>query len=85
MRENGYKTYQTGKVMPNPIIPGVIYINVEETVGGIPNSQRLSNDTYGEITWLNNVPRIWEDKHYYYPIPEEHRLMNPNLEQNSGW
>jgi len=85
LNEDGILDVAFYKVMPDPIIPGVTYINVEEIVGGIPNSQRLSNDTYGEVTWLNNVPRIWEEKHYYYPIPEEHRLMNPNLGQNPGW
>ncbi len=85
LNEDGVDDVAFYKVMPDPAIPGVVYIDVSETIGGIPNGQRLSNDTYGEITWLNNVPRIWEDKHYYYPIPEEHRLMNPNLEQNPGW
>lgn len=85
LNEDGILDVAFYKVMPDPAIPGVVYIDVSETIGGIPNGQRLSNDTYGEITWLNNVPRIWEDKHYYYPIPEEHRLMNPNLGQNPGW
>ena len=85
LNEDGVDDVAFYKVMPDPAIPGVVYIDVSETIGGIPNGQRLSNDTYGEITWLNNVPRIWEAKHYYYPIPEEHRLMNPNLGQNPGW
>lgn len=85
LNEDGVLDVAFYKVMPDPVIPGVTYINVSETIGGIPNGQRLSNDTYGEVTWLNNVPRVWEEKHYYYPIPEEHRLMNLNLEQNPGW
>jgi len=64
---------------PYPAIP------VGETYGGQPNPYRLSNGTYGEITWLNTVPRKWEDKLYYYPIPEDDRLTNPNLGQNPGW
>lgn len=71
---------------PSPAEPGVEYINVSESVGGITNGHRLKNDTYGEITWLSNVEKAWdENKHYYYPIPEEHRIVNPNLEQNPGW
>jgi len=73
------------KTMPSPTLPGVTYVNVSETVGGAANPQRLSNDTYGELTWLNNVPRIWDDKMYYYPIPETDRLFNPRLGQNPGW
>jgi len=39
----------------------------------------------GEVTWMNNIPGVWEEKNYYYPIPEEHRVLNPNLGQNPGW
>ena len=73
------------KVKPATQLPGVTYINVAETVNGIPNPQRLSHDTYGELTWLNNIPRPWDDKFYLYPIPETDRLMNPKLGQNPGW
>ncbi|MEO6315384.1 MAG: RagB/SusD family nutrient uptake outer membrane protein [Chitinophagaceae bacterium] len=73
------------KVMPSPVMAGVTYINVSATVGGAANPQRLSNDTFGELTWLSNVPRIWDDKMYYYPIPETDRLFNPKLGQNPGW
>ncbi|MCU0473046.1 MAG: hypothetical protein MUC93_06725 [Bacteroidales bacterium] len=38
---------------PSPAVPGVIYINVSETSGGKPNTFRLKNNTYGELTWLN--------------------------------
>jgi len=73
------------KTLPSPTLPGVTYVNVSETVGGAANPQRLSNDTYGELTWLTNVPRVWDDKMYYYPIPETDRLFNPKLSQNPGW
>src|SRR5215203_77491 len=73
------------KTLPANRPTGVTYINVSATVSGSPNSQRLSNDTYGEVTWLNNIPRKWEDKNYYYPIPEPDRTANPNLTQNPGW
>lgn len=75
--------YQTP---PATQLPGVTYINVAPTLsnGGV-NPQRLSNGTYGELTWLSNVERKWENKHYLYPIPESDRLMNPKLGQNPGW
>ena len=73
------------KVLPANRPAGVTYINVSTTINGIPNSQRLSNDTFGEITWLANIPRKWEEKKYYYPIPEVDRTANPNLAQNPGW
>jgi len=75
--------YQGDK--PSPAVSGVTYVNVSETSGGKPNSQRLKNNTSGELTWLNTITRTWEDKMYYYPIPEADRLMNTNLVQNPGW
>ncbi len=67
---------------PSPAVSGVTYVDVSATTN---NSQRLKNGTYGELTWMNNLVRVWEDKHYYYPIPETDRLTNPNLGQNPGW
>lgn len=72
--------------MPANPVAGVTYVNVAPTLsGGTPNPQRLSNNTYGELTWLNNVPRKWEEKHYLYPIPETAITVNPALTQNPGW
>lgn len=85
LNEDGTPDVVYFKEEPASRISGVIYINVSETVGGIANAYKLKNDTYGEITWLNTVPRKWEDKKYYYPIPEDARLTNPNLGQNPGW
>jgi hypothetical protein len=70
---------------PQNPVAGVTYINVAPTISSGVNPQRLSNTTSGEITWLTNIPRVWEDKHYLYPIPENDRLMNPELGQNPGW
>jgi hypothetical protein len=73
------------KEKPATQLPGVTYVNVAPTISGGVNPQRLSNDTEGELTWLNNVQRKWDDKYYLYPIPETDRLMNPKLGQNPGW
>lgn len=86
LNEDGTMDVCFYKVMPANPITGVTYVNVAETIsGGTSNPQRLSNDTYGEITWLTNIPRSWEEKKYLYPIPENDRLMNPALGQNKGW
>ncbi|MEX2568658.1 MAG: RagB/SusD family nutrient uptake outer membrane protein [Cyclobacteriaceae bacterium] len=63
-------------------IPGVSYLNITPSPG---NLRTLSNGTSGEILWLTTQPRTWEDKLYHYPIPERHRILNPNLGQNPGW
>ncbi|MFT3824395.1 MAG: RagB/SusD family nutrient uptake outer membrane protein [Chitinophagaceae bacterium] len=71
---------------PTPAVSGVTYVNVAATLStGAVNPQRLTNDTYGELTWLNNVTRKWEDKKYLYPIPQNDYLQNPKLGQNPGW
>ena len=68
-----------------PSLGTMTYMDVSATTGGKPNAMRLKNDTFGEVTWLNTIPRVWPDKNYYYPIPEADRLMNPALGQNTGW
>jgi hypothetical protein len=70
---------------PSPAVSGVTYVDVSATVGGKTNPQLLKNGTSGELTWMNNVPRKWEDKMYFYPIPQNDLLTNPNLKQNPGW
>lgn len=67
---------------PSPAVSGVTYVDVSATTN---NSQRLKNGTYGELTWMNNLVRVWEDKHYYYPIPATDLITNPALGQNPGW
>ena len=75
--------YKTLPPAPRP--SSITYINVSAIINGLPNSQRLSNDTYGEVTWLTTITRTWAERNYYYPIPESDRTANPNLVQNPGW
>ncbi len=70
---------------PSPAVSGVTYVDVSATVSGKVNSQLLKNGTSGELTWMNNIVRKWEDKMYYYPIPKTDLITNPNLGQNPGW
>jgi hypothetical protein len=71
---------------PPAAVTGVTYVNVSPTIsGGNANPQKLTNNTSGELTWLTNVTRKWDDKYYLYPIPETDRLLNPKLGQNPGW
>jgi hypothetical protein len=70
---------------PSPAIAGVTYVDVSPLVGGKSNSELLKNGTFGELTWMNNISRKWEDKMYYYPIPATDLITNPNLGQNPGW
>lgn len=61
------------------------YVDVSATVGGKANPQLLKNGTSGELTWMNNIKRKWEDKMYFYPIPQSALITNPKLGQNPGW
>ena len=86
LNEDGIPDVVFYKTLPPPPRPASItYINVSATINGVPNSQRLSNDTYGEVTWLTTIARTWAERNYYYPIPEPDRTANPNLTQNPGW
>ena len=60
-------------------ITGVYYDIINGTV------IKLTGGTFGNIIWLANTPRVWDDKMYYNPIPTSELVLNPNLVQNSGW
>jgi hypothetical protein len=66
-------------------VAGVTYVNVSPTIGTAANSQRLKSNTFGELTWMNEIVRQWDDKMYYYPIPQGDLQKNPALGQNAGW
>lgn len=70
---------------PTPAVAGVTYVDVSATISGKVNSQRLKNGTSGELTWMNEISRKWNDKQYFYPIPQNDVLLNPKLGQNPGW
>ena len=66
-------------------VSGVTYVDVSPTVSGKVNTQLLKNGNKGELTWMNNISRKWENKMYLYPIPQTDLITNPNLKQNPGW
>lgn len=71
--------FYTTPSAPENQISGVQYVNV-----GI-DQHILTNSESGELIWLPNIQRVWEDKKYLYPVPQVHILRNPNLTQNPGW
>lgn len=60
-------------------IKGVYYDLITGTV------IKLTQGTSGNIIWLANQPRVWDDKMYYMPIPTGEIVLNPKLVQNPGW
>lgn len=59
--------------------PGVVYRKVDGVV------LKLSEGDHGNIFFHTDFNRTWKDKKYYYPIPRQERVLNPNLDQNEGW
>jgi hypothetical protein len=70
---------------PPGSVSGVTYVNVSPTINGVVNPQVLDHGTYGELHWLDNQPRQWDDYRYLYPIPYNDLQLNPRLGQNTGW
>lgn len=60
-------------------------VNIAPTVNGQVNNMTLSESNKGELQWMKNIQRTWNDRMYLYPIPENDLLMNPNLKQNPNW
>ncbi len=66
-------------------IPGVYYLFVDEKLdNGTSNRYQLGEDGH-TLVFMKNQIRVWDDKLYFYPIPNLDLLKNPNLEQNPGW
>lgn len=67
---------------PENLPPTCVPVSVGEE-----SQQGLTHDTYGNLTWSDNDTRTWyeDDRQYYYPIPTNAILKNPNLKQNPGW
>jgi len=70
---------------PSPAVSGVTYVDVSANIGAAVNSQLLKNGSSGELTWMKEIPRKWNERNYYYPIPLADLQRNPNLKQNKGW
>lgn len=85
LNEDGILDVAFYKTLPSSRPAGVTYVEVSPTIAGKPNSQLLKGDTAGELTWLNNIPRKWAERNYYYPIPTADMITNPKLTQNTGW
>lgn len=60
-------------------MPGVTYFLLDNV------TSKLSQGNKGNLLWLNNTPKNFDDKKYLYPIPATELLLNPKLVQNAGW
>jgi hypothetical protein len=78
LNEDGRMDVCVVRTLPETVTPGVFYYVLSEAF-------TLSEGTSGNIQVYPNVNKQFEDKKYLYPIPEDARLLNPNLGQNEGW
>lgn len=54
-------------------------------VEGIPEDSALPGDLVGPRTRYANATKVWDDKYYLFPLPEQALDVNPNLTNNPGW
>ncbi|MEX6690578.1 RagB/SusD family nutrient uptake outer membrane protein [Danxiaibacter flavus] len=65
--------------VPADKVSGVVYFQLDN------NTSKLSQGDKGNLIWLSNITKKYEDKKYLYPIPYNEIILNPNLVQNPGW
>ena len=46
---------------------------------------QVANISSNLMLTRSTVTRQWDDKYYFYPIPQSELKKNPNLTQNAGW
>lgn len=79
LNEDGKPDVSFVKKTPATKVPGVYYFLIDD------DQTRLSAGTSGNLIWLDNIDRKWEDYKYVYPIPLNDLTLNPALLQNKGW
>ena len=56
--------------------------------GGFTSIDRLviTKEADGSLSYSRTTKNlVWDDKMYFYPIPDSEIRKNPNLSQNAGW
>ncbi len=65
---------------PSNPVSGVVYYIIN---GG---SSQLTEGTKGNLLWLSNVTKVFDERRYFYPIPlDQVVLSGENVKQNPGW
>jgi len=65
--------------IPDNRVAGVVYYLLDNA------SSKLSGGNSGNLLWLSNTTKVFEDKKYVSPIPANEIVLNPNIIQNTGW
>lgn len=79
LNEDGVNDVGFFTEIPSQKEPGVTYIQIDN------KQTKLSEGIKGNYIWVSNLNKKWIDYMYYYPIPRQEIVLNPNLVQNGGW
>lgn len=79
LNEDGKPDVSFVKKIPATKVPGVYYFLIDG------DQTKLSDGNSGNLIWLSNIERKWEDFKYVYPIPFNDLSLNPALGQNHLW
>lgn len=79
LNEDGKQDVSFVKTIPATKVPGVYYFLIDDV------QFKLSEGDKGNLILLDNLDRSFEDKKYFYPIPFNEIVLNPNLDQNPDW
>jgi len=79
LNEDGKPDVSFVKKIPATKVPGVYYFLIDG------DQTKLSAGNSGNLIWLGNINRKWEDYKYVYPIPYNDLVLNPALLQNRLW
>lgn len=75
----------TRQLNPTNKVAGVYYLYVgQKLASGANNNSQIAADGH-TLVYMKDQKRTWKDKLYFYPIPANDLVMNPNLGQNQGW
>jgi len=79
LNEDGKPDVAFVTATPATKVSGVYYFLIDN------KQSKLTEGTKGNLVWLINFDKKFEDYKYYYPIPYNEIVLNPELKQNTGW
>lgn len=79
LNEDGKLDVSFVNKIPTDKVSGVYYFVIDN------NQFKLMEVDKGILILFSNLERNFDDHKYYYPIPYDEIVLNPNLSQNPGW
>ena len=78
--------WKAGKLFENPV-RGMKYVASQYPKVVLGKHIQIDDEGFILPYWniLPNGRTFDESKHYYFPLPTEELVINPNLKQNPGW